>query len=59
MNKTTALGQTHVHEYFFPSVAGRNFAKYYWTGSAWETGMKEAIEKYKPEAGTGAGAGSR
>jgi len=37
MNKTTAVGQTHVHEYFFPTIAGRNYAKYYWTGSAWET----------------------
>jgi len=25
----------------------------------WETGMKDAIEKYKPEAGTAGGSGSR
>jgi len=33
MSETTALGQTHAHEDFFPTVAGRHFAKYYWTVS--------------------------
>ena len=25
------------YEYIFPPVAGRNYVKYYWNGSAWET----------------------